>query len=91
MSDFEDEGDVNNFKKPTPRIPDNVRSIIKDFISGKLIDLTSDTFFYARQLGEVQEYLDDLGIDVDDDDAAIEAMEAVTITILREILDEYEL
>jgi hypothetical protein len=91
MSDLEDEGEVNNFEKPTPRIPDDAKSVIKNFISDKLIDLISDTFFYARQLGEVQEYLDDLGIDIDDDDTAIEAMEAVTIAILREIIDEYEL
>ena len=32
MSDFEDLGDVDEFEKPAPRLPDEVRGLIRDFM-----------------------------------------------------------
>jgi hypothetical protein len=39
MSDIEDQGDVENFGEPTPRLDDHVKKLIAAFVSDKLIDL----------------------------------------------------
>jgi len=85
MSDFEDLGDVDEFEKPAPRLPDDIRTLIRDYIADKLIDVTSDTYMYAMQHGEVREYLEEAGVNLDDDDETIEAMEEITMAMISEI------
>lgn len=85
MSDFEDLGDVDEFEKPAPRLPDEVRGLIRDFIADKLVDVTSDACMYALQLGEVREYLEDTGVDLEDDETVINTLEEITMDLIQEI------